>query len=190
LAIGRRIGLRVSFCCRVPCLLQGLLRRSTRFGGIVENGRSYGIGLVRRFLKLLFVRLTAGAEQRGNGEDHRKTHRDLGFGSRCQWTCRKGVPEISYTHPFTRRKIGLYRLHPTNRRLRRTVTCARGFSRPLRDRARTAHGPHELERKNGDSAPNSTPAGAGEPSWAPASVRELRLQRREDNGNQGDRRTS
>ncbi len=37
---------------------------------------------------------------------------------------------------FTRVEIGLYRANPTNRRLRRTVTCARGFSRPSRDRAR------------------------------------------------------
>jgi hypothetical protein len=80
LAIGRCIRLHVSFRHRISCLLERFLRRSTGFGGIVENGRSGGIGLVRRFLKLLFVRLTAGNEQRGNGEDDRKTHRDLGFG--------------------------------------------------------------------------------------------------------------
>jgi hypothetical protein len=38
--------------------------------------------------------------------------------------------------PFTSAKIGLYRPSSRHRRLRRTVTCARGFSRPLRDRVR------------------------------------------------------
>src|SRR5205085_1982587 len=33
---------------------------------------------------------------------------------------------------------GLYGANPTHNRLRRTVTCARGFSRPLRDRARVS----------------------------------------------------
>src|SRR6476469_5497640 len=65
------------------------------------------------------------------------------------------------TAPFTTAEIGLYRLHPSHIGSGRTVSCARGFSRPLRDRVRTAHGPHALERVAGRRSTKRSAPGRG-----------------------------
>src|SRR6476659_2989423 len=50
------------------------------------------------------------------------------------------------------------------------MSCARGFSRPLRDRARTAHGPNALERFAGTSAPTFIRFRPENPSGAPPAL--------------------
>ncbi len=100
--------------------------------------------------------------------------------------------------PFSKRQKGVYRRHPTNHGSGRTLSCVRGFSRPLRDRARPAHGLNALERGSGNKRSTTASlreAGTGLLPWwehnfggALPRVR-FSAQRRDDNGDQGDRRT-
>ena len=96
---------------------------------------------------------------------------------------------IRRRQPLRAAPNSLYGAHPTNRRLRRTVTCARGFSRPLRDRVRTGARAARIGEGAGQALHDSAPAEAGELNCG-ARICARSAQRREAHGHQSDRRTA